>query len=149
MIKGFYIFCAVFGYCIPATSQSYSAYWSTNSEIGVVNYQLLQSADSINWITLATVLPLKADSNKYSYVLPLPKNFYRVRATMLQGSPYYTNSKYFSGTTVSSATYSRVVYYDKLAFTTINENKTVSYYLIEKTTDSVNYSTITKITAKL
>lgn len=139
---------------VPTAIDSTQAYlgWTTNKETGIVNYQVEQSPDSINnWVVLTTVLPKYLTVNNYTYALPLPIKYYKVKAnTKPPGKPYYTKSILRKGAaSIVNITNARVrqgLIIDALSWNTKNEAQ-VSYYLIERSSANV-FSTVSKINAK-
>lgn len=134
--------------------QQYEIHWTTNSEIGVLNYKVEQSIDTILWNVLTTVTPAKKpDSNKYSYPLPFINAYVRINANMIQGN-YYTKPIYVIVDTsvitpsIINATYSRVFFTDILSWSTLNERNSVNYYLVEKASDSIHFSLLSTVSAK-
>lgn len=133
----------------------YSIFWNTNSEIGVRNYEVQISQDTVNWTVLSTVIPtLNPDSNNYSLPLSFVLNSWvRINANMLQGN-YYTKPIFVvvdsaaNNPSIINPVYFRGAYTDILSWNTLNEKNAVNYYLIEKSKDSINFNSTKQITAK-
>ncbi|HXU28546.1 MAG TPA: hypothetical protein VN698_15045 [Bacteroidia bacterium] len=109
--------------------------FKTNNEVGVVSYNVQQSADKNTWVNISTIQPLKKDSNTYTYPLSVADN-YRIAANM-KSNIYYTAILYYAPQSPNSVTISKTKistswWTDKLTWTTTNENN-VAYYLIEYT----------------
>lgn len=124
------------------------ANWKTGNETYVTSYQVMQSADTVNWISIKTIIPLKLpDSNWYSYILPSGTYYYKIIANTIAGK-FATVSALNALTSVNimTATIKTHWFTDSLSWITVNE-KNVNYYLIEKTTGST-WSVVIKVIAK-
>jgi hypothetical protein len=69
--------------------------WGTQQEVGVINYEVQHSNDGINFTSVYTQLPLANNGTNPSYskqdaTATKNNNWYRVKATMVNGSTGYT-----------------------------------------------------------
>lgn len=125
------------------SAQPYEAVFKTiGLEPGVVNYEVQQGQDTLNWISIATILPLKKkDSNNYIYVLPPPvTDFYvRIKANMVSGT-YITKAIFVPVSdkpqvlVISNATYTKKIFVDALSFDVKNDSL-ASYYAVQRSVD--------------
>src|ERR1700690_2222889 len=119
-----------------------SLYFKTVSyDLGVVNYQIQSSPDTINWTNIVQIQPTKnKDSNNYSYPLQTPNMYIRIKANMVQSNAYYTSALFYAqqsqnSATISNAKFSNSWFTDKLSWT-VSKTMNVYFYLIEKSVDN-------------
>lgn len=79
---------------ISFNSFSQKINWTTGDETYVKNYDVEQSADSINFIKLETISPTFNDTNYYAYTITEKNKWYRVKANMVSG--IFLTDKLFS-----------------------------------------------------
>lgn len=107
----------------------YVATWITKYDTLVNTYQVQQSQNRTNWLTLATVQSKKKDSNYYFYVLPKVPVFYRIAAVMKGNGVYYSDTILLD---TNFAIHNVYVKTRQVYFTSDNEkNKIASYQILQ------------------
>lgn len=76
----------------PFIANAQYVQWTTANETDVINYVIQYSADQQNWTALATIQPIKKDTNVYAYTIPNVSQYYRIMAKESETN-YYTESK--------------------------------------------------------
>ena len=134
------IFTILFLFTFSKSFSQYTAYWTTgDKEIGVVSYEVQQATDTTKgWHTLATIQPIKKDTNLYNYGLPDLPYFYRVKANMLKNNKFFTKILQVQSGTLPVNIINISIKNKVMQWTTENESN-ISYYVIEETKDGVNY----------
>lgn len=126
--------------------------WKTKNESAVVNYEVQTSVDTLNWNTIDTIMPLRKDSNFYSYDVNLTQTIYvRVKANMLIGF-YKTESALLVSdiqpVNIINATTSNNIFSDNLTWTTVHEESVASYSLEKSTDNGLTFSQFQQPKAK-
>lgn len=128
-----------------AQDSPYIAHFTTRFDTLVVNYQVQQSSNEVNWLTLASIQPKKQDSNIYSYTLPSLPLYYRILASMKGNSTIASKSILLdtSFNVHNIYTLKRQVY-----FTADNEKGRIkSYQILQSKNKSSNFTLFQTLTS--
>ena len=125
---------------VKCSSQYYTASWTSYNHN---NYEVQQSIDNLNWLTINTIVGSNIDSNYSSYV-PGATYYYRIKAgdvvsnSILVYSVLPVTLSYFY--LQSNPTNVTIVFK--------SENETGGYYKISKSYDGVNYNEVYRVKEK-
>ena len=118
-------------------AQNYIAQW-TSSAHDV--YEVQQSVDSKNWLTIGSVPGLMEEST-YQYVVPGAGYFYRIKAGNVKSNSIYLEPIILPVRIID-------VFIKNTTLTwTVGEESNVDYYLIESSTDGINFKEIKRVAA--
>lgn len=118
-----------------------SAKWVMNSENDIRRFYVEYGRDTFHFKTLSPAI--KPGKLIYTYPLPDSSGFVRIRADGTQD--FYTQPLLHK---TNTSTITSPVYKSTSLTWTVTAEKSVSYYLIEKSLDGKTWSQTTKVTAK-
>jgi hypothetical protein len=118
-------------------AQNYVAQWTSSLH---TNYEVQQSSDGINWKTIGNVRGEILEKT-YQYIIPGPGYFYRVKADSQQSKVIFLEPIILSVQIISAYIKGNILTW------TVGVEDNVDHYLIESSTDGINFKEINQVKA--
>lgn len=118
-------------------AQNYIAQWTSSFHD---YYEIQQSTDNVNWITVGSIVGIDAEST-YQYVVPGAGYFYRIKAGNVKSNPIYLEPIILPVRIADAFVNGGVLTWN------VESEDNIDYYLIESSTDAINFKEIKRVIA--
>jgi hypothetical protein len=118
-------------------AQDYVAEWTS---LGHPIYEVQQSVDNINWKTIGTVAGLNVETT-YQYPVSQSGYFYRVKTDSKSSNAIFLEPEILPVRIISVSIKANTLTWN------VGSEDNVDYYLIESSTDGINFKEISKVKA--